>query len=104
MQTVNQDAHGGKLYYNFGLDISSNTELKIEFQPEVGSGIEEKTPTLETSNVWVGDVVYMANEFVSYTITEDMFQAYTGRWRMKAQATVAAIIYTNGFVDFMVTE
>jgi hypothetical protein len=104
MQIINQDEEGQKLYLNFGRDISSYTALTIEFEPKVGDKITSLMPTLETSDTWVGDQQMLANEFVSYAVTTDMFSRYTGIWRMKATATVGGVIYSTQNVEFQVTE
>jgi hypothetical protein len=102
MQIISQDEEGQKLYLDFGIDILSNTALTMNFEPKVGDDIDV-TPTLETSNLWVGDKQFLANQFVSYTVTTDMFSDYTGKWRMKATATVSGVIYSTQYVDFQVT-
>lgn len=103
MQIINQDSEGQKLYIDFVRDLSTATALTMNLQPERGSDIDV-TPTLETSDTWVGDKLMEANQFVSHTITADMFSAYTGKWRMKATATISGVIYPVEFVEFMVTE
>lgn len=102
MQIINQDSEGKKLYINFGFDVSSATAFTMEMQPKVGGSVNV-TPTLETSNTWVTDKQLIANEFVSYTTTADMFSDYTGKWRMKATATVGSRLYSTELEDFMVS-
>ena len=102
MQIINKDAYGGKLYVNFGRDISAATTLTLKLQPEVGADIGV-TPTLETSDAWVGDEQFDANQFVSYTITDGMFDNYVGRYRAKATATVGSTVYSTEYKLFEVT-
>jgi hypothetical protein len=102
MQTINQDGQDTKIYLNFGRDLSSNTALTMSLEPERGDDIDV-TPTIETSDMWLEDEYLTANYYVSYTITEDMFEDYTGRWRVKGTATIDSVIYPAEYKYFMVT-
>lgn len=107
MQIVNKEGYGEKIYLNFGLDISSNTALTMTIEPEKGSDIDV-TPTLETADTWVNDQLYEANQFVSYTITDGMFDDFdienAIRCRMKGTATVGSAVYTAEYKYLQVTE
>lgn len=103
MQTVNKDAIGAKLYINMGEDISANTALAATLQPESGSKISV-TPTLGTSDIWVQDVLYLANNYVTYTTTDGVFDNYTGRYRMKAVVTLPTKTISIDYELFQVVE
>lgn len=98
MQVINKKEYGTKIYINYGRDISSATSLSMVLEPEVGKSMT-LTPTLETSNAWVDDEQYIANEFASYTTTENMFDpesvvnGYIGRWKIKGEAVVGSAKY-----------
>jgi hypothetical protein len=87
MISYNKDASGQKLRVNFNENISAATAFAMTLEPTVGEKLEV-TPTLGTSNVVVGDETFLANEYVEYAVTADMFD-YVGRWRAKAEATVS---------------
>lgn len=103
MQIINRDSYGQALYFDLGVDISSATALTLKLQPEVGSDVDV-TPILGASDVWVGDQQFLANQYVYYTITDGMFDAYTGRWRGKATATVGSRVYGSEYKLFRVTD
>jgi hypothetical protein len=111
MINFNIDAYGGTLRVNFGEDISSATAFTMEIQPQVGDK-QSLTPTLGTSDVWVGDEKYLANQYVEYTITANQFK--TGQdangeeigqvWRKKATATISSTdVRATQYSQFRVT-
>ena len=102
MQSVNKDGFGQKLYVDFNQDISANTALTITFRPEAGDEID-KTPTLETTDIYVGDQYYQANQYVSYTVEDGVFDGYIGRYQMKATATLATETVATRWEFFRVT-
>jgi len=102
MQKFNTDAYGEILYVNFNEDISTGTAFTLELDPQEGNSID-KTPTLGTSDVDVGDQTYLANQYVKWTTTSDVFQNYIGLWRAKATATLPTKTLATDFILFRVT-
>jgi hypothetical protein len=102
MISFNIDSFGGKLRVNFGQDISAGTAFTMTIKPEKGQ-MQELTPTLGTSDADVGDGTYLANNYVEYTITEDLFDV-AGIWRKKAVATVGGVDIGTPYSFFRVTE
>ena len=112
MQNFNKDGFGQKLYINFNQDVSTATAFEVKLQPEVGQTLE-RTGVLETSDLYVGDEKYLANEFVSYTIQDGDFTqtddlgtpSFTkvGRWRAKCVATLPGSTIATDFELFRVT-
>ena len=101
MINFNKDSFGQTLRVNFGQDVSTATEFSLEMQPENGETVT-KTPTLGTSDVDVGDETFIANYYVDYAVTEDVFSDYTGRWRAKAIATLPGETIATDYVLFRV--
>ena len=88
MPSINKDEYGQTLRVNFGEDVSAATAYNFIIEPKFGDKLE-KTGTLGTSNVEVGDETYLANEYIEY-ITEDGDIDQAGQWRMKAEATMSS--------------
>ncbi len=102
MQNFNQDSFGQKLYFNFRQDISANTALAMELEPQEGDS-SDVTPVLETADLYVGDEQFLANEYVSYTIQDGDFDEYAGLWKAIVTATLPAQTIT-GSVLFRVVK
>jgi DNA primase len=91
MQRINKDAYGQKIYIDFNQNVSTATTFTATIQPQEGNEITSLTPTLETSDLRVGDQLYTANQYVSVTVTENLFDDYApGIYRAKATATLSA--------------
>jgi hypothetical protein len=103
MQNFSKDGVGQKLYINFDTDVSTATSYDMTIQPENGE-IQEVTPTLGTSDIVVNEKTFLANQYVEYAITADMFATHVGRWRAKAKATFSSTnILSTRYVLFRVT-
>ena len=102
MININKDAYGGKIRVNFGQTLTAATSFTMKMLPQSGAEISV-TPTLGTSRVAVGDEYYEANEYVEYTITENMFDTYVGLWTKKALATIGSEVIPTEPELFRVT-
>ena len=104
MIQFNQDAYGQVIRVNFGEDISAATAFTLELLPQYGDQ-QDLTPTLGTSDADVGDQTYLANQFVYYTTTSDMFpNPLSEIWKKKATATISAtVVKATQYTDFRVT-
>jgi hypothetical protein len=103
MPSYNVDAYGYKIYANFGEDISAATAFTMELQPQNGD-ILEKTPTLGSGDVTVGDVTYSDGEYVEFTVTNGMFPDQSvGLWEIKATALVGTEMKVAEFSRFRIT-
>jgi hypothetical protein len=60
----------------------------MEMQPERGDKVEV-TPVLGTTEIQVGDETFLANRYVSHTITSGQLE-YVGKWKMKATAKLSS--------------
>lgn len=101
MQKYNKESYGEKIYVDFGQDISSATVLKMFLLPQSGEQ-QEKTAVLETSDLWVGDRLYLANQYVSFTTTDGQF-TYVGRWEKRGEATIGTTKISTDYRNFRVT-
>ena len=101
MINFNQNSFGQKLRVNFGQDISTATLLEMKIEPESGDEID-KTPTLGTADVEVGDETFEADQYVEYETEEGDFEDYTGRYRVKAIATLPTETISTDYVLFRV--
>ena len=102
MQKYNKKSYGEKIYVNFDQDISSATSLKMFLLPQSGDE-QEKTAVLETSDLYVGDRLYLANQFVSFTTTDGQF-SYEGEWEKRAEATIGTTKVSTDYRRFRVTR
>jgi len=103
MPDYNYLEYGQLIYVNFGEDISSATELTIILEPKLGTVIEE-TATLGTANIDVNDEIYLANEYIKYTIQENDLE-YAGLWRKKGKVKLStANLIVSDFTTFTVLE
>jgi hypothetical protein len=90
MQNINKESYGEKIYINFGQTLVAATDLTMSLMPKAGPNIDV-TPTLETSRLAVGDEYYEANEFVSYTTTDGMFDDHPPQlWKKMATAVIGS--------------
>jgi hypothetical protein len=103
MQKINVDSFGEKIYVDFGEDISTNTALSATLRPQSGADAE-KTPVLETADLWVEDKKLLANQFVSYTTQSGDFDDWVGTWQIKAVATLPSMTISTEYVKFVVGE
>jgi hypothetical protein len=103
MINYNQDSFGQKLRVNFRQDVSTATAYTLEMQPESGETVE-KVPALGTVDVDVGDETFLANQYVEYTIEENVFDDYAGRWRAKAIATLPTETISTNYMFFGVLD
>ena len=103
MISYNKSAYGEELRVNFNTDVSSASAFTMKIEPQSGEEIS-KTPTLGTSDVVVGDETFSANQYCEYTTVAEDFSTYTGKWRVRATATLASSIVASDWVEFRVTE
>ncbi len=89
MININKDSYGQKIRVNFGQSLVSATTLTMKFIPKSGADIDV-TPTLGTTRVEVGDSYYSANEYLEFTITENLFDDYVGLWKKEATALIGS--------------
>ena len=101
MQTYNKDAYGYKIYADFGEDVSASTAFTMTIIPQEGEEIAV-TPTIETSDVTVGDQTYTGNEVVSYTVESGKFDDYAGRYRFMATALVGTEMKVTPWQEFRI--
>ena len=102
MISYNKKSNGELLRVNFGRDISTATSFSMILEPNVGEKLEV-TPVLGAADVDVGDEEFLADQYVEYSTTADMF-LYAGRWRAKAVATLPAEVVATNYVFFRVME
>jgi hypothetical protein len=101
MQKYNKESYGEKIYVNFDQDISTATTLKMFLLPQAGDE-QEKTAVLETSDLYVGDRLYEANKYVSFTTTDGQFD-YVGKWQKRADAVIGSTKISTDYRYFRVT-
>jgi hypothetical protein len=102
MINIDKDSYGGTIRVNFGQSLTSATTLKMIFTPQSGSDVNV-TPTLGTSRIAVGNEYYDANEYLEYTITENMFDDYVGLWNKRATALIGTELVVSPSELFRVT-
>ncbi len=102
MININKNSYGQKIRVNFGQSLTAATTLTMKFVPKYGSEIDV-TPTLGTSRVAVGDEYYEANQYLEYTVTENMFDEYIGLWKKKATALIGTELVSTKLELFRVT-
>jgi len=102
MININKDSYGQKIRVNLGQSLTAATDLTMKFVPKYGSEIDV-TPTLGTSRVEVGDEYYEANQYLTYTVTDGMFDDYIGLWKKKATATISGEVISTELELFRVT-
>jgi len=102
MISFNKDANGQKIRVNFNRVVSTGTAFEMTLEPKVGEPFTVVS-TLGTADVVVGDEKFLANEFVEFTTTTELFITYIGIWRKKATATLPAEIVASPFTQFRVT-
>ena len=103
MISYNKLASGQVIRSNFNTDVSSATAFTMKLEPQNGEVIE-KTPTLGTSDVVVGDETFLANQYCNHTTTASEFSTYTGKWRVNATATLASSVVASDYTEFRITE
>jgi hypothetical protein len=103
MQKFNKESYGDVLYVNFNEDVSSATAFTIKLNPQSGDELT-KTGTLGTSDVWVEDQKFLANQYATYTTTDGVFDNWQGKWQYKGIATIAAGDVATPYVDFRVEK
>jgi hypothetical protein len=101
MQVFNKDGIGQVLYVNFGQDISTQTAISIKLNPQSGTELT-KTGTLETSDLYVGDQQYLANQYASYTLEDGVFDDWIGIWEAKGIATLTSTTVATDYEKFRV--
>lgn len=102
MTAFNKNEYGQVIRANLNQDVSTNTGLEIAIQPELGrskndSQINGKPHgaviatnpdvTVGTVNITVGDEIYLANQYLEYTIKADDLSK-SGQWRVKGAADI----------------
>jgi len=103
MPELNKDEYGQILTVNFATDLSTATELKMYIQPKYGEELE-KTATLGTVNISVGDENYLANQYIVYT-TQDGDIDQSGQWRKKGTAQMNSTTKnTTDYTHFTVLD
>ena len=102
MININKDAYGSKIRVNFGQTLAAATTLTMKFRPKAGADVDV-TPVLGTTRVAVGDRYYDANEYLEFTVTSGMFDAFVGLWQKQATALVGTEMLSTEFELFRVT-
>ncbi len=100
MQKFNKESYGEKIYVNFDQDISAATTLKIFLLPQSGDE-QELTAVLETSDLFVGDRLFLANQFVSFTTTDGQFD-YVGHYQKRATAIIGSTKISTDYRRFQI--
>lgn len=89
---LNKGEYGQLVYANLGEDVSSGTDLKMVLEPQVGEKLERLAGdgvAVGTSNVTVGDVTFLANQYLQYTILSGDL-TYAGTWRLKGEVNLSS--------------
>ena len=104
MHSFNVFEFGQVIRANLRQDVLANTGLEIIIQPELGSSKNANTldhkprgavvvnnpdVTVGEVDISVGDVVYLANEYLEYTIKPDDLSK-SGTWRAKGAADISS--------------
>jgi hypothetical protein len=88
MTNINNGEYGQTLRVSFNEDVSTATAYNFVLEPKYGDKLE-KTGTLGTVNIDVGDETWLANEYIEYILADgDIDQ--DGQWRKKGEATMSA--------------
>jgi hypothetical protein len=111
MANFNKFEYGQVIRANLNQDVSTNTGLEMVIQPELGRSINstrlnDDNPrgavivnnpdvAVGTVNVAVGDEIYVANEYLEYTIKENDLSK-SGIWRVKGLADISATNRVTG--------
>jgi hypothetical protein len=90
MRTFNVNAYGDKLRVNFNEDVSSATVYTMTAQPEVGEELTLTPVALGTVDVYEGQDLLRANQYIEYVTAINDFKDYIGRWRVKGEALLAS--------------
>ena len=100
--TFNKKEYGQIIYVNLGTDISSGTDLKVILQPKRGEK-QEKTTNIAvgTSNVTVDDQIFLANQYLEYTIQPDDLNK-SGQWRTRGSAIVDSVLIKGDYVKMTI--
>ena len=92
MTRLNKGEYGQLVYANLGEDVSSGTDLKIVLEPQVGKVLNRLAGdgvAVGTVNVTVGDVIFLANQYLQYTILSGDLN-YVGNWRLKGEVNLSS--------------
>lgn len=119
MESLNAYEYGRVLRANMKQDISASTVFEMVIQPEKGKSrnahklsnrlngaVIATNPdvTLGTVDVTVGDVVFLANQYLEYTTKPDDISK-SGYWRARGTVAVSATNKLLGdFVRFSVLD
>jgi hypothetical protein len=104
MTAFNKDEYGQVIRVNLSQNILTNEGLEIIIQPELGhsknahrdsdkpkGAVIANNPDVIVGEVdiTVGDEVYLANEYLEYTIKADDLSK-SGTWRVKGSADISS--------------
>tara|TARA_R110000782_G_C14819187_1_gene413727 strand:- start:8381 stop:8740 length:360 start_codon:yes stop_codon:yes gene_type:complete len=119
MESLNANEYGQVLRANMKKDISASTSFEMVIQPEQGASknvhsfsdrlngaVIATNPevTVGTVDVTVGDVVYLANQYLEYT-TKSGDISKSGVWRVRGTVAVSSTNKILGdFLRFTVLD